>query len=214
MGVAESTQYRKLEGVLVIHKYYEDCVKLKFYTVSDAYFKFFYLMKCHSKYHEYLALINLKSLISVKYYEEAFLTGMKKGSRCKVKKCISRLKIIKLPESVAVNITHINDNDKHWNMLTTDKGEKYFSKKCIVNKKGYYTVKFEMSNFQDKNQIWKNITQAKIINPTTSPDTTITPSHRQINNRSKKIKSDHDKTDDHLIELQDNTSDTTSEIAI
>jgi hypothetical protein len=158
MGSEQSTQASK-PGVLVVHKYYEDCVKLKFYPENRSDGEFFYLAKSHSNYDKYLEHINQGNVVRVLYYEEKFDMGIPKRFPYKVQNFISRLNVIKLPE--LINITQIENTDEIWACFTTDKGEKYFCKKGLVDKLGSYACKAEVSRNRNENRWWRLLTEAK-----------------------------------------------------
>jgi hypothetical protein len=168
MGVAESTQYRKLEGVLVIHKYYEDCVKLKFYSENEHFCEFFYLRKDQEQegYDKILESINRCDLIKIIYYEEHF-RGLTKRD-CKIRKNICNLVVIRFPESL--NIMQINHNNELWDSITTDQDEKYFCKKSLINEIGYHAVKIKITRYNDRTTIYREITEAKKISDSNKID--------------------------------------------
>jgi hypothetical protein len=148
-------------GICVIHKFYEDCVKIKFYPENNDTGEIFYLKKNHQYYCEYLKHIRQSNLVEVAYYQEIFSTGTP-GKAMHVKQCIANLNVImKQTDSFTVNATNVNSWNESWNEVITDNGKKYYCRKSIIQEIGSYKVTVEVTIFDHSCKIHKIITKAE-----------------------------------------------------
>jgi hypothetical protein len=148
-------------GMLLVHKYYEDCVKLKFYPEykDDDYFcQFFYLGKDHEDYNKILESITRCDLIKIMYYEEPIRCV---GHKFKIQNRICNLSVISLPKSI--NIIKIDPGNKLSDFITTDRGNKYFCEKSLINQIGHYAVKIKMTAYTSRSEIYRQIVEAQKI---------------------------------------------------